>query len=338
LDLDPNDASFWHERALAKLNKGDWSGVITDETGAIWRNSRLAEAYDGRGQAHWAQGNLKAALDDYNSALALNPRLADCWYHRALIKSRLKDRTGTIADCSEALKLNPRYAMAYCERGLAKGDMGDYDGAIADVTTALGIDPKSPYAFVCRVRVEILQGDLAGAAADSERAIQMNPRFGLAHGCRANVEYLRRDWASALGDYHLAYDYSGTDRDPVRLSIWITRARLGKRQAADEELASWLDMPSQRNSRSWISMHARFLLGRISDKELLASVDPAGEGRVGDDLCRTLYHVGVKKLLDGDSAAAAETFRQCLATGEKDQVSCHFAQAELTALGDHAGE
>ncbi len=85
-------------------------------------------------------------------------------------------------------------------------------------------------------------------------------------------------------------------------------------------------------------MHARFLVGRISEKELLASVDLADEGATGDDLCRTLYHVGARKLLDGDSTAAADTFRKCLATGEKYTLSYRCAEAELKALGEHGGE
>ncbi len=41
IELDPNFTKAWWGRAIAKQNKGDWAGVITDDTEAIRRDPKL---------------------------------------------------------------------------------------------------------------------------------------------------------------------------------------------------------------------------------------------------------------------------------------------------------
>ena len=48
--------------------------------------------------------------------------------------------------------------------------------------------------------------------------------------------------------------------------------------------------------------------------------------------CEAWYYAGMKRLLDGDKAAAADSFRQCLATGKGTFAEYDFAAAELRAM------
>jgi lipoprotein NlpI len=193
------------------------------------------------------------------------------------------------------------------------------------------MDPKYAIAWRARAVARIHKSNLPGAAEDCEQAIQMDPRAGRGYFDRAIIECLRRDWPGALADYRRGSELAPNDRDSMRPAIWLARARIGERGAADQELAAWLDARSSKlpfNSTT----NARFLLGRISEKEFLAGIQSnAG----GSGTCRTLYYIGMKKLLDGDKAGAADSFRKCLATGEKPQVSYEYAQAELKELGEN---
>ena len=86
-----------------------------------WQGSNLSWAYNNRGVAKRAKGDLD----------------------------------GTIADFNRALELDPQYANAYKSRGNAKKDKGDLDGAIADLARSQVLKPDAYTAlslFLARAR------------------------------------------------------------------------------------------------------------------------------------------------------------------------------------------
>ena len=50
------------------------------------------------------------------------------------------------------------------------------------------------------------------------------------------------------------------------------------------------------------------------------------------NICEAWFYAGMKKLLGGDKAAAANYFKKCLATEQKDFTEYLLAEAELKAL------
>ena len=78
---------------------------------------------------------------------------------------------------------------------------------------------------------------------------------------------------------------------------------------------------------------AGHLLGKVSEADLFAAAKSPDAKKERGQLCEAWFYSGMKKLLAGDKAAAAEHFQKCLATEQKDFTEYRFAQAELKALG-----
>src|SRR5436190_24244749 len=83
-------------------------------------NPKQAGAYNNRGNAKGAAGDLGGAIADYTHALQLDPKLAEAYYNRGNAKRDKGELDGAIADYTRAIELNPKYAEAYGNRGNAK--------------------------------------------------------------------------------------------------------------------------------------------------------------------------------------------------------------------------
>ncbi len=140
-------AGTYQNRGIAQANQGDLAAAIADCDAAIglreglrdlarteggeagWapplRND-LAAAYQNRGLARAAQGDLAAATADYDAAIGLMEGLRA----RALAEG---------GETGWALPLRNDLAGVYQNRGLTRVGQGDLAAAIADYDTAIGL-------------------------------------------------------------------------------------------------------------------------------------------------------------------------------------------------------
>jgi lipoprotein NlpI len=215
------------------------------------------------------------------------------------------------------------------ESGVNKASDGDRAGAIADYTSAIKVDPKNVNAYNNRGTEKQNAGDVAGALADLCRAIEINPLEPDPYYNRGTIYFLKHDWKRALSDLRRHDELNEEDEDAPPL-IWAIQARLGEKEAADRGLSSFVaDHPAQTNA--FYTEIDNFLLGKMSEQDLLAAADSIQERP--DQQCEAWYYAGLKRLLNGDKAGAAEAFRKAIATGEKTTNEYDFAEAELKDLG-----
>jgi lipoprotein NlpI len=217
------------------------------------------------------------------------------------------------------------------ESGATKSSNGDKAGAIADYTRAITLDPKNVNAYNNRGTEKQNAGDIAGALADFSRAIEINPREPDPYYNRGAIYFLKHDWKKALSDLLRHDELNQEDEDAPPL-IWAAQARLGEKEAADRGLSSFVaDHPKQAGS--FYTEIGNFLLGKMSEKDLLAAADSLEEKKGTEPQCEAWYYAGLKRLLNGDRAGAAEAFRKAVATDEKTTNEYDFAEAELKDLG-----
>ena len=213
------------------------------------------------------------------------------------------------------------------ESGATKATDGDRAGAIADYTRAIKLDPKNVNAYNNRGSEKQNAGDIAGALADFSRAIEINPLEPDPYYNRGTIYFLKHDWKKALSDLRRHDELNEEDEDAPPL-IWAAQATLGEKEAADRGLSSFVaDHPAQ--TKPFYTEIDNFLLGKMSEQELLAanSVEEHPEQQ-----CEAWYYVGLKHLLKGDRAGAAEAFRKAVAAGDKTTNEYDFAEAELKDL------
>jgi lipoprotein NlpI len=141
---------------------------------------------------------------------------------------------------------------------------------------------------------------------------------------------LVRNWGAALEDYNRFFELSKEGQEDPRLYVWLIRARTGQTHAANKELVDYLQQ--RENAADWFSTVASYLLGRISDADLLAAAKSSDKKKENGQLCEGLFYIGMKKLIAGDKSGAQDCFKKSLATDQKDYTEYHFARAELKAL------
>jgi len=322
-------------RGNAKRENRDLDGAIADYTRAIEINPKLLGAYGNRGYAKNVKGDLDGAIADYTRVIEINPKLSYSYCIRGNAKRAKGDLDGAIADFTRDIEINPKSLESYSNRGYAKQAKGDLDGAIADYNQTIEINPKYSMAYYGRGNVKKAKGDLDGAMADYNRVIEINPKISEAYYGLAECNYIKSNWADALSEFRLASELTKQrgSQDYYQLFIWIIRARIGEKEAADKELAAYLEKRSKAAPNDWVSKVAGHLLGSVNEAALFAATDSPDIQQKNGQFCEACYYAGMKKLLSGDKKSAADYFRKCLATKLNDCAELHFAQAELKALG-----
>jgi tetratricopeptide (TPR) repeat protein len=145
----------YNNRGNARRALGDLESAIADYSQAISSNSEFSNAYNNRGLARRSLGDLEGAIADYSQAIVKNPRHAEAFYNRGLARAASGDPAGAVADYSEAIAIDPSYAAAFNNRGLAQQALGNPAEAIADFNRCLEIDPNEARAYHNRVRTPI---------------------------------------------------------------------------------------------------------------------------------------------------------------------------------------
>jgi tetratricopeptide (TPR) repeat protein len=224
-------------------------------------------------------------------------------------------------------------AADFYNRGVNEEDRGDLDGAIADYSRAIELDPNDAVTYRNRANTRQAAGDLDGAIADCSRAIELDPELADAYFIRGNAHFRQRHWTDALADFQRVCELNPKKQDYPRFDIWLIRARLGEKDAGNEELATYMEQRTAGTPGDWPSNIGSFLLGKMNEPDFLTAAASKNAKVDRRQHCVAWFYTGMKHLLVGDKAAAAECFTKCLATGEKSNVYYGFAEAELRALG-----
>jgi tetratricopeptide (TPR) repeat protein len=136
VDLNPNYAEAFANRAYAHNQKGEYGRAVEDSTRAIRLNPSLVEGFRHRSQAYFHKGEYQRAVDDVDKAIKLKPNDALNYSNRSSAYWHLGMYARAIKDMNEAIKLDPNLAEAFEKRSLAKRMTGDIKGAETDAARA----------------------------------------------------------------------------------------------------------------------------------------------------------------------------------------------------------
>jgi len=222
-----------HGRWAAALQaEGRWDDAIAEDTKAIERNPKSAQAYLNRGNLWKIKGDLGKAIADYTAAIDCSPQYAYAYAGRSALRQAMGDATGAAADHAKVVELDPQLALKEREQaiqaakavgarppppepkdaricwknGLALKAKGDFDGAIAAYNQAITLDPKFVPAYNDRGIARHHKGDQVGAIADYTRAIELNPRYPYAYYNRGVERRDKGDQAGAIADFTKAIE------------------------------------------------------------------------------------------------------------------------------------
>jgi tetratricopeptide (TPR) repeat protein len=170
-----NLAIAFNNRGVAYKAKGEMDRAIQDYDEAIRLEPDVNSFFLNRGNAYQVKGDYRRAIEDYDQAIYLKPDYADafnarCWT-RTIANTTLE---AVLFDCDESLRLRPDGAAALDSRGFVYFRMGRYDKAIADCDKALSGYPNANSLYV-RGLAKRMRQDTAGGDADIAAAKTIEP-------------------------------------------------------------------------------------------------------------------------------------------------------------------
>jgi Tfp pilus assembly protein PilF len=165
--LNPVFAFAFNDRGIAFVAKGDLDRGIADLDQAIKINANFATAFHNRGNAFGEKGDLDRAIRDYDQAIKINPRGAQIYYDRGVSYYSQRKYDLAIADFDQVVRIDPKDALAFYNRGIAYGK-NEFDRAIADLNKSIEIDPKIALAHN--------RGNSYARKRDFDRAIRISVR------------------------------------------------------------------------------------------------------------------------------------------------------------------
>jgi lipoprotein NlpI len=244
-----------------------------------------------------------------------------------------------VADFSAALQIDPTVAATYYYRGQTRHVMGDLDGAISDYNHALQIDPRNASALFDRGMIRLQKDDIDGAIADSTRALELDPSIIRSYYDRGLARLAKGSLDSALNDMKTFCQIMPQDAytDYARLYIWLIESEQGRMAEANVELAKAMNSGWNGAADSMVTRIGEFLLGQISENELIKMSASAIPVKDQGQRCEAWYFIGLRQLQAGDKQAAIEDLRKCVGTQKTDYCEYILAQEELKSLSP-AGE
>ena len=136
--LDPNFASAYFHRGVARHGTRYLTGALADYDEAIRRYPGDARAYIARGQAHHDFGDYTQAIADFDRALQIDDGDSDALYPEGLARFKSADYTGALADSGQALRLDPKDDRAIRLRDNARTSLASQAKSPPDLEAWIG--------------------------------------------------------------------------------------------------------------------------------------------------------------------------------------------------------
>jgi MtfA peptidase len=145
IQLDPNDAEAYQQRAAARVKLGKFAEALDDSDKAIEfgdSDEFAVDAYRIRGGACVGLKKYDWALEDLNYVLQQDKDDAEARLFRGAAFLGLGRYRKALSDLSAAIRLNEFTADAYLQRALAYRALNRNKEAEADIEKALQLDPE----------------------------------------------------------------------------------------------------------------------------------------------------------------------------------------------------
>ncbi len=160
------------------------------------------------------------------------------------------------------------------------------------------------------------------------RILRLTPQTGRNFHSRGCVNYDLKYFTNALIDFRQACELGSDVTDYSWCRLWLVQSRLGDRNIATKDLKAYLQQHSV-NPDHWSAQIAHFLVGDVTEDDLLKEASFQGAEPVEGQLCEAYFYIGSKDLVDGNKTVATEYFKKCLGTHLSTYEEYCSAQAEL---------
>ena len=166
---------------LAYSHSKNFANPFVYYTSAIGSNSHSSLAYHNRALAKYDKGDIKGAIEDYTIAIQINPKSYKSYLSRGVARDDIKDKAGAIADFDESIRLFPGLPESYYNRGKTKASVSKFKEALFDFDIAINIKNDYSEAYSNRGNTKAMLNQPYAAILDYDKAISINPNYGEAY-------------------------------------------------------------------------------------------------------------------------------------------------------------
>ena len=266
IELKPDSAPAYHQRAMIRLMKNDVAGALKDLDAAIAHNINDDSVYFLRGQLRWQLGDAKAALSDLNKSIKLNPNNPRSYSTRGDLSLFLQDMDGALADFNYLINWyetdpSARKAAKPSETDAAKSESQSVSASKNDdkpfrveltqqtANEAPGAKEMAPTianAYTNRGLILSSRGNRDAAISDFSKAIRVDPKNVWALYHRANEYEYKNDLPAALADIMKA-----TQLEPENGNLVVEHGVLLFLLGRDKEAEAVFDVLLQSDRDLW---------------------------------------------------------------------------------------
>src|SRR6266567_5495972 len=137
---------------VASIMNRRWGDATTNLSEAIRIDPRYVLAYDYRGCAYLAEGELDKAIGDFTAVIRLDPANARAYLNRGGAYRIRREFDKALSDLNECLRRDPTNVVAYKTRASVYESEGEPGKAIADCSQCLLINSKDTEALLIRAK------------------------------------------------------------------------------------------------------------------------------------------------------------------------------------------
>jgi len=226
IKIKPYLAEPYLNRAIAKIQLGDYQGADQDCGEAIERNPFLPQAYYARGFARQKMNYFPEAVADFTKALEFSPNSLYLLMNRMDARERNKDYKGAMSDLDTYLKLSPKTYSLLFEKGRIELELKDTLAAEKTFDQFVQKDSSNCLSWSSRAILKMQRNNKDGALTDYTEAIKRNSTFAGDYINRGILNVEKKNYNQALSDYNHAVKIDKND-PLVYYNRGLLRANLG---------------------------------------------------------------------------------------------------------------
>lgn len=194
------------QRAIAKIQLGDYLSAELDCNEAIRRNPFSPQAYYTRGFTKMRLEKYDEAVEDFSQALEFSPQNGFLLSNRAIAYELSEDYEKAQEDLLHYIRLNPKSVQIYYDLGRLQLAKNDTVAAEKSFDKLIEYDSNSPTGWSARALLKLQKEDIDGALSDYDEAIKRNSNNVGDFINRGIIHRQKNNFNKALADYNAAIE------------------------------------------------------------------------------------------------------------------------------------
>lgn len=320
-------ANFHYQRGMIHLPLNKPQDAAKDFTETIKLSPNHFAALLALPDAYALAGDNDQALASFNQVIQKQPNSPVVYNNRAMFYQQQGKLQEAINDFSRAIQIDPNYHHAITNRGFAYLEGGKPQTAEADLTKSLSIVPNQPFVIGMRGEARLLQGKIAEAIEDQKQAVQLDPQNAALHSDLGFSYFFNQNYSDALTQFNQAAQMAPEQMKVLNPWIYLSMVRSNQKPAADAKFQSI--MTQKPDARDSVDALMAYLMGVITEADLLKTIDQTDQQRSKAQSCEAHYFIGQKALMAGNTQVANQNFQQALNTGMRNLSAYRGAQYAL---------